>query len=397
MGTKLSKETIELGKTTGVSLERSTAEVRDEIPKIKRLSCLTSDYYFEKKEVAYGGFSRFYVGCDRNGTACGIREVRLLPPKGNCGFKAYSDDQRWERNVSHPGDIINEARAQNAVGGQYGPTTLEVVVNEKGSKAYFIQPMFSGSLMASSVDASEESPHVRLQNAMSNHLGVYGRYLISELSAGVARIREAGWLHLDIKPTNILYLDNKLYIADFGHAFKGQKQRAPRGTESYRAPEQVGDNLNTPAADVWALAVSVIECVDCHLLRGLSNSRSANATTIVSYNNWRRVCDDKDKAGLPRPYHPNFTPLFDHLKQMNKPLEALLWDMLCVEPNNRISIKDVIHRASASNFALTQDERQIMDAAMDNLPNPSNEYRRLHESLVERLQEHGLLKPPATR
>ncbi|OIT34035.1 mitogen-activated protein kinase kinase kinase npk1 [Nicotiana attenuata] len=77
---------------------------------------------------------------------------------------------------------------------------------------------------------------------------------------GLSDIHGRGFVHLDIKPDNILLVGTEKVakIADFGFAkkfgvLKSQKRkRGLKGTPMYMAPESVLDNEYGPEADIWA-------------------------------------------------------------------------------------------------------------------------------------------------
>ncbi|KAI1645004.1 kinase-like protein [Daldinia loculata] len=79
-------------------------------------------------------------------------------------------------------------------------------------------------------------------------------------------LHEAKIRHKDIKPSNILIKDNRVYLADFGISksfrdaatSKTQSQDRTR-TDRYMAPETDNDELRGRATDVWALGCTVLE------------------------------------------------------------------------------------------------------------------------------------------
>ncbi|XP_070019371.1 mitogen-activated protein kinase kinase kinase 20-like [Nicotiana sylvestris] len=85
---------------------------------------------------------------------------------------------------------------------------------------------------------------------------------------GLSDIHGRGFVHLDIKPDNILLVGTERVakIADFGFAkkvgVKSQKRkRGLKGTPMYMAPESVLDNEYGPEADIWAFGCTVFEMV----------------------------------------------------------------------------------------------------------------------------------------
>lgn len=69
------------------------------------------------------------------------------------------------------------------------------------------------------------------------------------------------WLHLDVKPANVVVEAGKAVLIDLSLAGRAGEGRAGSGTRGYLAPEQArGTGLST-ASDVWGLGVTLMECL----------------------------------------------------------------------------------------------------------------------------------------
>jgi serine/threonine protein kinase len=90
----------------------------------------------------------------------------------------------------------------------------------------------------------------------------------SALALGLAAIARAGWVHLDVKPANIV-LNAAPHLLDFELArpvSDAARMSHPTGTWHYMAPEQRAAATATgarigPAADVYALALTLGEAL----------------------------------------------------------------------------------------------------------------------------------------
>jgi serine/threonine protein kinase len=62
-----------------------------------------------------------------------------------------------------------------------------------------------------------------------------------------------GWLHLDLKPSNIVASGGQARLIDLSIARRPGRARPGNGTFEYLSPEQARGGMLTTAADVWGL------------------------------------------------------------------------------------------------------------------------------------------------
>jgi len=92
--------------------------------------------------------------------------------------------------------------------------------------------------------------------------------LIAQIAAGLHAAHQAGVVHLDVKPANLVIdpLGN-VKITDFGVASCATSVATTTvvtGTPAYLAPERAGGGPGTPAVDLYALGIVGYECLTGH-------------------------------------------------------------------------------------------------------------------------------------
>lgn len=82
--------------------------------------------------------------------------------------------------------------------------------------------------------------------------------LFLETARGLDVMHQAGYVHADIKPNNIIVSDQAVKIIDFGQSCRtGMIKPRVQGTPDYIAPEQVMKMQITPRTDIFNLGASL--------------------------------------------------------------------------------------------------------------------------------------------
>jgi hypothetical protein len=157
--------------------------------------------------------------------------------------------------------------------------------------------------------------------------------MVRQVAAGLAAAHALGVCHRDVKPENIFCLDRELYkIGDFGAARTDVASTFQTeaglilGTAAYLAPEVIAGEPAGPAADVYALGITLYEC-----LVGETPFTGTRLTEVLEAH--QRRC-----APSPSSLRPDLSPALDDLV-----LRALEKD-----PTKRIGSAEAFRVAAAS-------------------------------------------------
>ncbi len=123
-----------------------------------------------------------------------------------------------------------------------------------GASPYLVMPRLEGTTMQQQIDADVKPLPVAL-------------WLIRQVAQSLVSMHDAGWVHCDIKPENIMVGPRgHVTVIDLGFATRIHTVSTStfRGTPEYAAPEMMQDNMAAmPSADIFALGRILWKWLTC--------------------------------------------------------------------------------------------------------------------------------------
>ncbi|MEO3823324.1 serine/threonine-protein kinase [Actinomadura sp. B10D3] len=178
-----------------------------------------------------GGMAVVYLGRSASGRAAAVKVM-------------HAD---LAGDPEHRTRFRREVAATRAAGGPYGPGLLDA------------DPDAPRPWMA-----AEFLPAVSLRDAVRRN-GPLPADAVRSLAAGLAEalglIHRAGYVHLDLKPANVLLTADGPRVIDFGIAAGrdtgGEAPGTPAGSRGYMSPEQEAGEPTGPPSDVYSLGCTL--------------------------------------------------------------------------------------------------------------------------------------------
>jgi len=233
--------------------------------------------------LGHGGYATVYAAVDEHLQ----RDVAVKLWDVPCDDPAR--EARIAARVQHPGVVVvHDARAGDEL-------------------SYLVMERVSGCSLA---EALREGP---LPEGRCVHV-------VAQLCRTLALVHTDGVVHGDVKPGNVLLgPGDRVTLTDFGVASptRTRHRTEARGTPPYLSPEQVRGRPLTPATDVYATGLLLLECLTG--TRAFTGAPEAAAVARL-------------QGG---PLVPSWVA---------RDLAALVREMTALEPADRPSAADVAHR-----------------------------------------------------
>lgn len=184
------------------------------------------------RRLGAGGMGVVYLGSDRRGQRVALKVIR----------PDLAEDQEFRSRFAR------EVSAARRIRG--GCTARLVAADLEADRPWFATQYVPGPSLHDRV--AEEGP------LMAAEVASIG----AALSEGLVAVHEAGVVHRDVKPSNILLSPKGPRIIDFGIAWATGASTLTHvgtavGSPGFLAPEQVRGAAVTPATDVFALGATL--------------------------------------------------------------------------------------------------------------------------------------------
>jgi serine/threonine protein kinase len=203
---------------------------------------LIADRYALAVPIGQGGMGVVWRAQDTLlGREVAIKEVRLPP--------TIPDSERSSMRAR----VLREARAAARLN-HPGVVTLYDVINEQGH-AFIVMELINAPTLAQVV--AQQGP---LEPRRVARIG-------AQVAAALAAAHQAGIVHRDVKPANVMVLGDSARLTDFGIArVKGDPKLTSTGlivgSPAYMAPEQASGAAAGPEADLWGLGATLYYAVE---------------------------------------------------------------------------------------------------------------------------------------
>ena len=161
----------------------------------------------------------------------GYRLLELLVSGHACDTYDAWSEERGCRVIVRTGDVREEGRLLRRL------THPNIVRVYEVHRDWIVLETLSGSTLAA-------LPELERDDAIE-----MGRQLCS----AIGYLHRKGWLHLDLKPDNLIADGGRLKVIDFSIAQRPGPVESGTGTRRWMAPEQEHGGLATTATDVWGI------------------------------------------------------------------------------------------------------------------------------------------------
>jgi len=194
------------------------------------------------RRIGEGGFGQVWLAANR--TTGQLRAVKVIPlcrsDRADRAGREITSLTRLEANLRrrHP-NLLNIHHVGKTTDHLF--YTMDAADDVSGTSAS-LQSDYQPATLRSRLEGGPLPPEECLRCAQ-------------QLLAGLAWLHESGMVHRDVKPSNCLFVDGELKLADFGLLTEADAQVSRVGTQTYMPP----DGRMDFRADVYAAGLVIYE------------------------------------------------------------------------------------------------------------------------------------------
>ncbi len=186
----------------------------------------------------------------RRGNRLDTYAVHSLERGAGCVLKVVRDDRAHEASCRDA--LVREGTLLRDLTHPHLVRAYEVI--EQPRTAVVLETLTGATLQAVVEEAPLAPPDAVLM----------GQHLVSVLGY----LHRQGWLHLDVKPSNVVVQGGRAVLIDLSLVARPGDGRAHAGTDGYLAPEQALGRGLSAASDVFGLGVTLGESLTGQLPYG---------------------------------------------------------------------------------------------------------------------------------
>jgi eukaryotic-like serine/threonine-protein kinase len=162
------------------------------------------------------------------------RLLELLSSGHACDTYDAWSEERGCRVIVRTGDVRDEGRLLRRL------THPNIVRVYEVHRDWIVLETLSGSTLAA----------LRAGGPLSRDDAIE---MARQLCSAIGYLHRMGWLHLDLKPDNLIADGGRLKLIDFSIAQRPGPLESGTGTRRWMAPEQEHGGVATEATDVWGI------------------------------------------------------------------------------------------------------------------------------------------------
>jgi serine/threonine protein kinase len=236
------------------------------------LTSALADRYLLEQEIGKGGMARVYLAYDpRHDRPVAIKVLRA-DVSVELGAERFVREITTTANLHHPHILPLYDSGQVTVE-QATATGSSIIDHRSSVLLYYVMPYLPGENLRDRLDREHQLP---VDEAVR---------LTCEIADALQHAHDAGVIHRDVKPANVLLQDGHAMVADFGIAraisMAGTEKITASGvtvgTPDYMSPEQASGEIDLDGrSDLYALG-----CVLYEMLGGQPPFSGATAAVLV--------------------------------------------------------------------------------------------------------------------